>query len=51
MPTPDIENSMQEFTNEPVFYGPDGKIITEEESSFLSGITAYPSETFDDDDE
>lgn len=51
MTPPVIENPMQEFTNEPVFYGPDGKIITEEESTFLSGIPAYPSDNFDDYDE
>lgn len=34
----------QEFSNEPVYYGPDGKIITEEESSFLSSIFAAANE-------
>lgn len=51
MTTPVIDTTMHEFTNEPVFYGPDGKIITEEESSFLSGIPAYPSDNFDEDDD
>ena len=39
------------FTNEPVFYGPDGKIISEEESTFLSSLTACPSGNFDDFDD
>lgn len=44
-------NSQQAFTNDPVFYGPDGKIITEEESSFLSGILTAATESHDDDEE
>jgi len=36
-------NIQQEYSNEPVFYGPDGAIITEEESKFLSDIPAYPN--------
>lgn len=34
------------FTNDPVFYGPDGNVLTEEESAFLWNETYY-----DDDDE
>ncbi|KAJ6647101.1 Polyadenylate-binding protein-interacting protein 1 [Pseudolycoriella hygida] len=42
--TPIIEHNMlQNYSNEPVFYGPDGEIITEEESKFLSDIPAYPN--------
>lgn len=40
-----VDNSQIKYTDEPVFYGPDGKIITEEESNFLS------SNNLDDDDE
>lgn len=36
----------KEFTNDPVFYGPDGNVLTEEESAFLWNETYY-----DDDDE
>lgn len=43
-------NSQQAFTNDPVFYGPDGKIITEEESSFLSGILTAATDTLDDEE-
>lgn len=35
------------FTNEPVFYGPDGNVLTEEESAFLWNETY----NYDDDDE
>lgn len=35
-PTPTIDTSGQVFSNEPVCYGPDGQILTEEESSFLA---------------
>lgn len=31
-----VIDPLKEFKNEPVFYGPDGQILTEEESSFLS---------------
>lgn len=40
-----VDNSQIKYTDDPVFYGPDGKIITEEESNFLS------SNNLDDDDE
>ncbi len=41
---PIIEHNIQQnYSNEPVFYGPDGEIITEEESKFLSDIPAYPN--------
>lgn len=43
-------NNQQAFTNDPVFYGPDGKIITEEESSFLSGILKEATEPLDDEE-
>lgn len=43
-------NSQQAFTNDPVFYGPDGKIITEEESSFLSGILTAATDNVDDEE-
>lgn len=44
-------NSHTVFSNDPVFYGPDGKIITEEESSFLSGILNAATETQTEDEE
>ncbi|KAG4069072.1 hypothetical protein HA402_008383 [Bradysia odoriphaga] len=41
---PIIEHNIQpNYSNDPVFYGPDGEIITEEESKFLSDIPAYPN--------
>ncbi|XP_052890730.1 polyadenylate-binding protein-interacting protein 1 isoform X2 [Anopheles moucheti] len=39
-----------EYQHEPVFYGPDGKMLTEEESSFLATGGQNPS-SYDDDDE
>lgn len=36
----------KEFSNEPVFYGPDGAVLTEEESAFLWNA----ADNFDDDD-
>lgn len=36
----------KDFTNDPVFYGPDGNVLTEEESAFLWNETYY-----DEDDE
>lgn len=37
------DNVQQNFSDGPVFYGPDGEIITEEENSFLiSNINPYP---------
>lgn len=36
----------KDFSNDPVFYGPDGNVLTEEESAFLWNETYY-----DDDDE
>lgn len=35
-PSSTSETSGQSFSNEPVCYGPDGQILTEEESSFLA---------------
>lgn len=33
---PVSDNAVHVFNNDPVFYGPDGEIMTEEESTFLS---------------
>lgn len=41
----------KEFNNDPVFYGPDGNVLTEEESAFLWNETACPPDTYYDDDE
>lgn len=41
----------KEFSNDPVFYGPDGNILTEEESAFLWNATTCPTDNFYDDDE
>lgn len=41
----------KEYSNDPVFYGPDGNVLTEEESAFLWNATSGPSETFYDDDD
>ena len=32
----DLQQNQPQYNDSPVFYGPDGKIITEEESSFLN---------------
>lgn len=34
-----------------MFYGPDGKILTDEESAFLWNATSYPGDGFDDEEE
>lgn len=41
----------KDFSNDPVFYGPDGNILTEEESAFLWSATTCPTDNDDDDDE
>ncbi|XP_055308314.1 polyadenylate-binding protein-interacting protein 1 [Sitodiplosis mosellana] len=41
----------KEFSNDPVFYGPDGNVLTEEESAFLWNATTCPAENYYDDDE
>ncbi|XP_031621959.1 polyadenylate-binding protein-interacting protein 1 [Contarinia nasturtii] len=41
----------KEFSNDPVFYGPDGNILTEEESAFLWNATTCPTDNYYDDDE
>lgn len=41
----------KEFNNDPVFYGPDGNVLTEEESAFLWNETACPPDSYYDDDE
>lgn len=39
----------QDYNDAPVFYGPDGQVITDEESSFLlSNIPSYPNVNYDD---
>lgn len=43
--------SGKEFSNDPVFYGPDGNVLTEEESAFLWNATSCPTENYYDDDE
>lgn len=43
--------SGKEFSNDPVFYGPDGNVLTEEESAFLWNATTCPTENYYDDDE
>lgn len=43
---PEQQQVQKDFSNDPVFYGPDGKILSEEESAFLWNETYY-----DDDDE
>lgn len=48
MPEPQLQ---KDFSNDPVFYGPDGNILTEEESAFLWNVTSCPTETFYDDDD
>lgn len=45
-----VDNSQIKYTDDPVFYGPDGKIITEEESNFLSSA-AFAADNGDDDDD
>lgn len=42
-PTPAIR-----YSNEPVFYGPDGQVLTEEENSFLEAN--IPSDLINDDE-
>lgn len=44
---PVMEPTYQEYNDEPVFYGPDGQIITEEENSFLHNAN---QDNNDDDD-
>lgn len=43
--------SGKEFSNDPVFYGPDGNVLTEEESAFLWNATSGPSDQYYDDDD
>lgn len=45
------QTSPKEFTNDPVFYGPDGNVLTEEESTFLWNATSCPNDSYYDDDE
>jgi len=45
VPIDDLNN--QDFSNDPVFYGPDGQVLTDEESAFLWSATSYPSDGFD----
>lgn len=44
-------SSGTEFSNEPVFYGPDGNVLTDEERAFLWNVTSYPNEGYDDEEE
>lgn len=39
------------FSNDPVFYGPDGNVLTEEESAFLWNATSGPNDNYFEDDE
>lgn len=41
----------KDFSNDPVFYGPDGNVLTEEESAFLWNVTSCPTEAYYDDDD
>lgn len=41
--------AQQDYNDSPVFYGPDGQILTEEESSFLSSnVPSYPNFNLED---
>lgn len=42
------DNDNKEFSNEPVFYGPDGSILSEEENAFLWSASAGPNEGLED---
>lgn len=44
-------SSGKEYSNDPVFYGPDGNELTEEESAFLWNATSGPTDNYYDDDE
>lgn len=47
-----LDNAIgKDFSNDPVFYGPDGNILTEEESAFLWSATTCPTDNDDDDDD
>lgn len=50
-PIPQPIDDSKAFNNDPVFYGPDGKILTDEESAFLWNVTSYPNDGYDDDEE
>ena len=50
-PEPVVESNGKEFRNDPVFYGPDGQILSDEESAFLWNVTNYPADGYDDDEE
>lgn len=43
--------SGKEYSNDPVFYGPDGKILSEEESAFLWGATQPSNDYYDEEEE
>lgn len=45
------QNSGREYSNDPVFYGPDGNVLTEEESAFLWNATSCPTDNLYEDDE
>lgn len=47
-PSTEVENT---FTDQPVFYGPDGKVMTEEENSFLESYMQYNENDDNDSDE
>lgn len=42
-----------EYSNDPVFYGPDGNVLTDEERAFLWNVTSCPheSESYDEEEE
>lgn len=42
------DNDNKEFFNEPVFYGPDGSILSEEENAFLWNASSGPNDGYDD---
>lgn len=50
-PEPVVESNGKEFRNDPVFYGPDGQILSDEESAFLWNVTNYPADGYDDDED
>lgn len=45
------QHSGREYSNDPVFYGPDGNVLTEEESAFLWNATSCPTDNPYEDDE
>lgn len=49
MMAPIMDAIHQDYNDAPVFYGPDGQVLTDEENTFLlSNIPSYPNINFDD---